>query len=500
MKRNLLKLLFFCTLAAAPAVSCVKDDPKDPETPAKPDPDTPDTPDPEPEKAAILEFTPTEGGAGTELSIKGTNFGDNADAITVIINGRKVKAESLSASEDGKSQVITCKVPRGTTDGAATEAEVRLSIKKESGYDNCAAASKFKITMLSKVETVCGYTSPEGEQRVQDGPFEQSLNGAGFADFLNDIVVDPVNSNVLWVLESYGNLRRVDLAAKQVTTVAKSSFYTGEGNIYSMAWLDDNNLLVAIYQDRSETEVGIMKLTRDGNDFKGEVVVKDKLIRAIAVHPVNHEVYYLQDGDAGKNVKRWDPETGEVSEALFQYDGMPLAENEDWDGLTGVKIVFHPDGNYAYIIHAKSGIIMKCEYDWGKKMLLVQNSWSVGCNYGGFLDGVGTEAQLNRPYGGVFVKNEYYVSENFEDQYDFYVADSWNGCIRKITPEYAVSTFAGRGSANAPGVIWVGDQDGDLRKEARFAVPQGITYEPTSGTFYIADRHYRRVRKIKYLD
>lgn len=42
-----------------------------------------------------------------------------------------------------------------------------------------------------------------------------------------------------------------------------------------------------------------MKLTRDGDGFKGEVVVTDKLIRAIAVHPVNHEVYYLQDGDAG---------------------------------------------------------------------------------------------------------------------------------------------------------------------------------------------------------
>lgn len=153
--------------------------------------------------------------------------------------------------------------------------------------------------MLSKVETVCGYTDPSGEQRVQDGPFEQSLNGAGFADFMNDIVVDPINPNVLWVLESWGNLRKVDLAAKQVTTVAKSSFYTGDGNIYSMAWLDENNLLVAIYQDRSETEVGIMKLTRDGDGFKGEVVVTDKLIRAIAVHPVNHEVYYLQDGDAG---------------------------------------------------------------------------------------------------------------------------------------------------------------------------------------------------------
>lgn len=503
MKRNLLKLLVLCSLAAMPAVSCSKDEPKDPGT-EKPDDggktDPTPTPEPEPEKAAITGFTPAEGGAGTELTITGTNFGENVNAITVIINGRKVKAETLTASEDGKSQSITCKVPRGTTDGAATDAEVRLSIKKESKYDNCAATSKFRITMLSKVETVCGYTDPSGEQRVQDGPFEQSLNGAGFADFMNDIVVDPINPNVLWVLESWGNLRKVDLAAKQVTTVAKSSFYTGDGNIYSMAWLDENNLLVAIYQDRSETEVGIMKLTRDSDGFKGEVVVTDKLIRAIAVHPVNHEVYYLQDGDAGKNVKRYDPVTGEVSETLFQYDGMPLGENEDWDGMTGVKIVFHPTGNYAYIIHAKSSIIMKCEYDWAKKVLLTQNSWAVGSNYGGHVDGVGTEAQLNRPYGGVFVKNDYYVSEGFEDQYDFYVTDSWNGCIRKITPEYAVSTFAGRGSANAPGDVWVGDQDGDLRKEARFAIPQGITYEPTSGTFYIADRHYRRVRKITYLD
>lgn len=113
MKRNLLKLLVLCSLAAMPAVSCSKDEPKDPGT-EKPDDggktDPTPTPEPEPEKAAITGFTPAEGGAGTELTITGTNFGENVNAITVIINGRKVKAETLTASEDGKSQSITCKV------------------------------------------------------------------------------------------------------------------------------------------------------------------------------------------------------------------------------------------------------------------------------------------------------------------------------------------------------------------------------------------------------
>lgn len=38
------------------------------------------------------------------------------------------------------------------------------------------------------------------------------------------------------------------------------------------------------------------------------------------------------------------------------------------------------------------------------------------------------------------------VKEN-EDCYDFYFTDSKNHCIRVLTPEGVVSTFAGRGSA-----------------------------------------------------
>ena len=46
-------------------------------------------------------------------------------------------------------------------------------------------------------------------------------------------------------------------------------------------------------------------------------------------------------------------------------------------------------------------------------------------------------------------------------------------CIRKITPQGKVSTFAGRGSASLNGNPW-GYVDGDLRQEARFDRPKGI--------------------------
>lgn len=198
-------------------------------------------------------------------------------------------------------------------------------------------------------------------------------------------------------------------------------------------------------------------------------------------------------------MKRYDPVTGEVSETLFQYDGMPLGENEDWDGMTGVKIVFHPTGNYAYIIHAKSSIIMKCEYDWAKKVLLTQNSWAVGSNYGGHVDGVGTEAQLNRPYGGVFVKNDYYVSEALRIS-----TISMSPIHGTAASERSLLNMPFRPlqAAAAPMLRamsgWVTRMETSARSAFRHSA--GHHLRATSGTFYIADRHYRRVRKITYLD
>lgn len=91
---------------------------------------------------------------------------------------------------------------------------------------------------------------------------------------------------------------------------------------------------------------------------------------------------------------------------------------------------------------------------------------------------------MNSPYQGVFVKNPEYVKANKSDVYDFYFTDSGNHCVRVLTPEGVVTTYAGRGSANlnneAKGYV-----DGTLRGEARFNNPRGLAYDEQNNVFYV---------------
>lgn len=504
MKKRFFILALCSALVLGIAPSCDKDPEPDPVE--KPNPDDGKDPgeDEKPQeegKASIEYFTPTSGPAGTEVKIVGNNFGSDVANVTVIINGARIQASGLKDIDGGK-QEISCVVPRGTTDGVDVASELKLSIKKDGKRDNITAAEKFTIEIKSVVETLCGYGSLQDGQmlyKVQDGSFGKTINDAGFGDNLQDMFVDPVNKNILWVLESWGNLRKIDLEAQWVSTIQKSSLYSGEDNFYSMAWWDENTLLLSVYQDKSTENVGILKCTRNGDGFTTEPLVNDVNVRALAVHPINKEIYYLQDQNAGNNVKRVDPQTGEVT-TLLQYEGVPQMNDEDWNSYTGVKMVFHPTGKYAYIIHAKSGLIERIDYDEANRTLLSSYEVVVGCNYGDYWDGIGKDAALFRPYQGVFVKNERYVQEGNDDVYDLYLCDSWSGTIRRITPNYVVSTFAGRGSEQLGGNLGVGDQDGHPRLEARFTHIQGICFEEESQTFYVSDAYYHKIRKIHYVD
>src|SRR5882762_5154849 len=77
-----------------------------------------------------------------------------------------------------------------------------------------------------------------------------------------------------------------------------------------------------------------------------------------------------------------------------------------------------------------------------------------GSGITGWADGPGNTAQFNSPYG-----------ITCDPQGNLYVSDVYNFCIRKITPEGIVSTFAGTGHAgfaDGPGV------------GAEFTAPYGI--------------------------
>jgi hypothetical protein len=94
---------------------------------------------------------------------------------------------------------------------------------------------------------------------------------------------------------------------------------------------------------------------------------------------------------------------------------------------------------------------------------------------GGFVDGTGTGAAFNHPFGIAF-----------DASGNLFVGDSHNFAIRKITPGGVVSTFAGSGSA--------GSVNG-TGTAASFNRPAGITVD-ASGNVYVCDLDSHTIRKI----
>jgi hypothetical protein len=94
----------------------------------------------------------------------------------------------------------------------------------------------------------------------------------------------------------------------------------------------------------------------------------------------------------------------------------------------------------------------------------------------GFVDGAFSQAQFNQPLGLACDPLGY-----------LYVADAQNHRIRQIATNGNTSTFSGIGVA--------GHQDG-FGNSAKFNHPQSITIDSSTGNFFVADRYNHCVRKI----
>ena len=95
----------------------------------------------------------------------------------------------------------------------------------------------------------------------------------------------------------------------------------------------------------------------------------------------------------------------------------------------------------------------------------------------GEAEGYGNSARFNHPYAVAVDRARNII----------YVSDSANNAIRKLTPEGAVTTFAGLPP-------YAGNEDGSA-SNARFANPQGLAVDG-AGNVYVADTGNQTVRKI----
>jgi DNA-binding beta-propeller fold protein YncE len=184
-------------------------------------------------------------------------------------------------------------------------------------------------------------------------------------------------------------------------------------------------------------------------------------------------LYY--DHDAGthcegtKGVIAVDPVTGSHHDFVGQTTGYAdgIGVQARFSGASG--ITYDPDDGNLYVTDTYNHRIRRITMEGSVSSL-------AGLGKPGHADGPGAEASFNRPRGIVYC---------LADK-SFYVADTSNNEIRKVTTEGVVSTFAGApqtGYMDGPGV------------SARFDHPGGVACD-SAGNIYVADTYNNMIRLI----
>jgi hypothetical protein len=268
-------------------------------------------------------------------------------------------------------------------------------------------------------------------------------------------------------------------------------------------------MLVATDRDdagQQSTSVWIVTRNRDGsfsNSSPRQVLAAYKQCNGASVHPVNGELYFnsYESGqvfrlDLNKYLATLQPdyegEPWSPTMASGAYQNIFRIQDNGWE----FQIDIHPSGKYAYIVVINQHYILRSDYNEQEKRFSAPYVFAGEMGQAGWVEGVGTSARLHRPYQGCFVKNPEYVAAGRDDVYDFYFCDNQNHCVRYLTPDGLVRTYAGRGTSSITDNNMWGTEDGDLREVARFRDPTGIAYNEETNTFYILDTVGHRIRQI----
>ncbi|THU30752.1 hypothetical protein FAM09_29575 [Niastella caeni] len=391
----------------------------------------------------ITRISPDSGGVSTQLIIYGSNFGNDTSKIKVYINGHR--APLIGTNGAALYVLIPSKAGSG---------DVKVMVGTDQ-IQEATAPSPFNYIFFPRVSTLAGFTDKDGRTAIVDGP----INKAQFEEPYWLCFDEQKN---IYLLEEHRGLRFINADKTEVST----KFRTGNG-LGRPRTLSFNPTWDTLYITNDQwdwTGLSTAVATKADNFTRWTSLIYSQTTNGGAAQPQTGD-YFFNAYSTGAIFKL--DRTAKVSKELFRIGDV------SWE----FNIQFAPSGDFAYIVVVNQHYILKSRFNRETGQLETPVHFVGGRRSWGHKDGVGIDARFDQPHQGAF------------DEYDnFYVCDIHNHCIRKITPEGVVSTFAGR-----PGSY--GYTDGALR-DAQFDRPMGIIYDRQSGAFYVADQKNRRIRTI----
>ncbi len=452
----------------------------------------------------VTDFTPKSGGYQEQMLVYGSNFGNDKSRVKLLVGGKEAVIVTLN------NTTIYAYIPKGA-DGSSVEVVLLDENGEEIQRGVSPAGMDFAYTRKRVVGTLVGYRNEDDTQGERFGPFHdpsgnQELAACGFRS-AGCMTFDPLYPNRLYIVyDGMNKIVELDLEAKMHNLLMSSSKFGGRRLRNCAFTLDGQYMLVSTDRDDNgthSTSVWIVRRNSDGtfsDRSSTTVLAAYKQCNGVAVHPVNGEVYFnsYEKGQFFRlDINKYfetinntegtsEPWSGYFDEGCFD-ELFQIYENQ-WE----FNITIHPTGNYAYIDVINRHYILRADYDWKAKKFTQPYLIAGRSGNAGYSDAVGGDSRLSTPYQGIFVKNPAYAGR--ADEYDYYVCDRGNFCVRSITPDGIVRTYAGH-SHNTDNNWW-GIEEGDLRTQARFRDVSGIAYDESKDEFYVLDDVNRRIRTI----
>ena len=430
----------------------------------------------------VSEFSPTQGGYGTNVLISGENFPIDASRISVTIN--EIDIPILRSNEEQ----LLVEIPKNKEIGSAP---LVITIDGQS----FTTSTKFSYMRTRTVTTLAG----TGERGYQDGPGAEAMfafttdwgetrrGGIDVDDDLNVYVSDAANQCIRKIAPD-----------GTVTTVAGQG--PGEITDWGINWRNENDGKGSYNAQIRPTDVKV--------DSKGNMYVTDDYIGGMVMFEPDGKAHYLGWGgginciavdEANNTLYLNDHNAGIIyTSAMDNYGPSPAAAEKI---ISGVKwsagmVVDKRNGDLYLVYHDANQILKYKRGDWENPTVVA------GSGQAGYADGTAMSAQFYYPWGiamdsdgnlyvggnghGTGISSALDQSIRFIDYNTGYVTTFAGAQYSGFTNgEFAISSYAGFNNTTS----------GDL-SPVRFSAPTGVAVDK-NGTVYVLDRVNNAIRKIE---